>query len=80
MYSYRGYAGCIVIRKVRTTGTEVGLYYAPDADIDTTPGYPWVTLCEEHGYLLEHRTRSIASSYLPYPIEWCDSCYDKHGS
>ena len=66
-------AGCRVLRRARSTGTLVGLYDAEPAGFDSDGGR-WATVCETHGYLVYHETRTVAESHLSHPEEWCAVC------
>lgn len=66
-------AGCKALRICRSTGTLVGLYEAEPANLDTDDG-AWATVCETHGSIVMHRTRTTAESHLSHPEEWCDEC------
>ncbi len=60
----------VLERKARATGTRVYLVHNPDAD----PDQPWETVCEDHGGVCSHQTRSVATSFLSHPDEWCEDC------
>lgn len=64
--------GEIVRRKSRTTGTIVSLYSALEADLDPAGG-PWATVCEAHGTICNHRTKTLALAHLP-TVGWCEAC------
>lgn len=67
-------AGCRTLRRTKD-GVLVGLYNAREASMDDNDGEdPWVTLCEEHGTLCNHRTRRIAEEWLSSPASWCEEC------
>lgn len=66
-------AGCKDLRFARSTGTLVGLYEAEPAGLDTESG-KWATVCETHGSILCHQTRSVAQSHLSHPEDWCPYC------
>jgi hypothetical protein len=34
------------------------------------------TICEEHGWIVSHRSIGIAKSHAPKPTEWCEPCAD----
>jgi len=57
-------------RKARSTGTVVQLWKNFD-------GAKWVTMCEDHGGLVEHDTRKLAEGWLSQPQDWCPTCQDK---
>lgn len=44
-------------------------YKDPEAE-----GGRWVSLCHTHSYLVNHRTRALARSWLAEPWTWCDEC------
>lgn len=62
-------------RKSRTTGTIVCLWdsHAPGSYLDSDGGR-WVTTCEDHGTVCNHRTYALAISHLP-AVEWCEECH-----
>lgn len=66
-------SGCLELRRARSTGTIVGLYKAEEARLDTEGG-PYVTVCEDHGHLVNHATRTMAERHLSRPDEWCAVC------
>jgi len=57
-------------RRARSTGTKVQLWKNFD-------GARWVTLCEDHGGLVEHDTRRLAEGWLSHPEDWCPTCQEK---
>lgn len=63
-------AGAVLSRKCRATGTTVTLYKSAPAGL---PG-KWCTVCENHGTILEHDSRKLASSALSHPDDWCSEC------
>lgn len=72
-YAFNNLAGCVVQRKSRETGLLVGLYNAEQAGMDPEAG-PWVTVCEEHGQLVNHSTLKLAMWHLADPKGWCEVC------
>lgn len=76
----RARAGCVALRRARSTGTLVALYRGEEAGLDTDEGEsPWSTVCEgpdgkSHGAVLIHGTRRAASEWLSHPEEWCPTC------
>jgi len=72
-YSVNGLKGCVEIRRIRATKLKVGLYYGPQAGIESELNYPWVTVCEQHGSLLCHATMERAKQSIPFP-DWCEAC------
>ena len=38
----------------------------------------WYTLCVDHGYLVGHPTRALATSWAAEPESWCESCQTHH--
>jgi hypothetical protein len=61
-------------RRNRATGTVVTVYDTahPDAYLDPDGGR-WVTLCEDHGNLVNHDTLALARSHAVWP-DWCGDC------
>ena len=66
-------AGLIDYRKVRSTGTHVGIYDGEQSGMDTSGGR-WQTVCEEHSTIISHTTRKLAFWHAPCPEEWCERC------
>ena len=71
-YKFNGLAGCVVQRQLRLTGRLAGVYYAPEAQLDSSDG-DWVTICEEHGTICNHKTLTLAMVHLPC-ADWCEAC------
>ncbi|HEX6940624.1 MAG TPA: hypothetical protein VF158_14500 [Longimicrobiales bacterium] len=68
-------AGCVQMRRARSTGCLVGVYYAPEAGMDDDEGRaPWSTVCEEHGHVCAHETRALAVAHAAAPEGWCEAC------
>jgi len=77
----RARAGCITLRRARSTRTIVGLYKSREADMDDDEGeLPYTTFCEEHNTLVSHATRKIAEGHLSHPEQWCEDCQEKESS
>lgn len=70
--AWGGRAGCLRIRRARSTGLEVGVYRAAEAGIDA--GETWVVVCEAHGEILEVATRHLAITTASTPEDWCETC------
>lgn len=68
------YAGLVQYGRARRTGTHVGVYRAAEAGIESDPATPWATVCEEHGGVVCHATRTAAEAWAPRPDEWCPTC------
>lgn len=66
-------AGCLALKRTRSTHKLVGLYRAAEALLDDDDG-PYVTVCEEHGGLVNHRTLTLARQWLAHPEDWCPRC------
>jgi hypothetical protein len=66
-------AGLIERRRCRLTGLQVGLYNGLKSGFDADEESPWVTMCEEHGNLVNHQTLRLARSHMVVP-EWCEEC------
>lgn len=58
----------LITRKARSTGTKVSLYFDQSEDGD------WSTVCEDHGGIVYHATKTAALSFLSHPEDWCPGC------
>lgn len=67
-------AGCLALRRARSTGTVVGLYKGAEADLDDDDGLPYATVCEDHAGIVCHATLTEARGWLSHPEEWCPRC------
>lgn len=66
-------AGCLTIRRSQQTGHFVGVYHpAAEAGFDAAGG-DWVTVCEDHGTICNHKTRKAAIEHLA-GADWCEAC------
>lgn len=65
-------AGLIESKKRRATRTVVSIYRAEEGGFDPDGG-PYVTICEDHGTICNHRTLALARSHAPW-AEWCEDC------
>lgn len=72
-YSNFGLAGCVERRKNRDTGNTVAVYRADQAGLCDASG-PWVTSCESHSTMLNHKTLAAARSHAGDPQSWCEAC------
>jgi hypothetical protein len=75
-YNHNNLAGCVQQHRSRKTGTKVGVYNAEQSGLDPDAG-PWVTVCEDHGFTVNHPTLALAREWAPDPTGWCDVCRDK---
>jgi len=66
--------GCRQSRKARSTGTTISVYNCSEAGLDDDPGYPWATVCEDHGIIVVHPYLFLAKDHAPVPEEWCSGC------
>jgi hypothetical protein len=60
------------------TETHVGLYDGDspeDPGLDTDAGR-WQTVCEEHGSICSHSSKTIAVSFARSPVDWCEECME----
>lgn len=71
-------AGLREQRRNRETGTTVSLYNAREAGLDPDGG-DWVTVCEDHGNLVNHQTRKMGSYQMADPAGWCYACQVDQG-
>lgn len=60
----------MVTRRNRRTGTMVTAEPS-----ESVPG-GWVTICEAHGSVCEHSSRSAAVEWMSDPFTWCEGCGD----
>jgi hypothetical protein len=37
-------------------------------------GGRWMTVCDEHGAVCQHRSRRLAEGHLGHPDGWCEEC------
>ena len=75
-YAFNNLVGCVIQRRCRSTGLQVGLYHAEQADLDSSGG-PWATICEEHGHIINHDTLALARSHMADPAGWCEACGER---
>ncbi len=73
-YYFHDYAGCVSRHQSRITKTVVGIYHSEQSGYESDPEIPWVTLCEDHGFLVGHPTLALARQWAPDPTGWCDEC------
>jgi hypothetical protein len=73
-YSLDGLAGCVAKVTNPVTGAVNRLYEAEQAWLDPAGGR-WVTVCDMHATVCNHRTLELAKRHLPYG-EWCEACQD----
>jgi hypothetical protein len=59
-------------KRRRSTGTVVTIEDGEHHELE--PGYHFITVCEEHASLIEHRTITDAHTWAPHPEEWCEHC------
>ena len=67
-------AGCRQRHKARSTGVTISVYECGEAGLGDEPGYPWATVCEDHGNSVAHPTLALARDHAAAPEEWCDGC------
>lgn len=73
-YNFDGLGGCVVRRKARKTGTLVGVYHGVQSGMECDRETPWVTVCEEHGNLVGHRSLRDAMGWAADPEMFCEDC------
>lgn len=59
--------------KARSTGTLILVIDNRDRSY-MDDDQRWYTVCDDHGSLVGHRTRSLATNWAPEPESWCDEC------
>jgi hypothetical protein len=63
------------IKANKETGTTVTLWDNRSGDWTSNDGEEnWLNLCETHGTILSHTTRTVAKSFLSHPKEYCECC------
>ena len=72
-YILKHHAGSRLSRRNRRTKTTVTLYHAEEAHLDPDGG-PYVTVCEQHGNLVNHDTYALARDWMTAPEDWCPDC------
>lgn len=65
-----------ICRKNRQTGTMITIGRSADLGLDPQGG--WLTICEDHGYIVSHPTRKLAERHAPDPLGWCEECVEAH--
>lgn len=70
------HAGLVAYRKARSTGTHVGLYRNSEVGFEVEPGANWATVCEDHGGVVFHPTRTAGQTFLSHPEDWCPVCQE----
>lgn len=63
-------------RKNRQTGTMITVGRSADLGLDPQGG--WLTICEDHGYIVSHPTRKLAERHASDPLGWCEQCIETH--
>lgn len=53
----------------------VVVYEAEEAGLDPRGGR-WVTVCEAHGFLVNHERLDLSRDFAHEPETWCDRCRD----
>lgn len=66
-------AGWRSTQRPRSTGRPVTIYDGIEQGMDLCGGR-WQTVCEEHGYLISHKTLKLARLHASAPEEWCGVC------
>lgn len=64
-------AGCVYLARSRRTGAIRGVYRAAEQGLDTDGG-AWVTICEDHGAILNSDTK--ADALAADTDSFCDDC------
>lgn len=67
------HAGLRYWAQARSTRTHVGVYDGVAAQMDAAAGR-WQTVCEEHGWIVSHRTLELARGHASHPDDWCGYC------
>lgn len=70
----RDNAGAKVSARNKRTGFVVTVYDGFEAGFESEGPDRWFTLCEEHSYLVGHRSRRYAREWMSHPEDWCEEC------
>ena len=74
---YNEYEGYVASRRNPITGGWLVLWDTSKTDqFDSSDGR-WVTTCETHHTICNHRNQKIARSHLP-TAGWCEECMDMY--
>ena len=72
-YILAHHAGAVLSRVNRKTKATITVYKASEASLDPEGG-PYVTVCEQHGCLVNHESRRLARDWMTEPEAWCADC------
>lgn len=69
--------GVIKVSRARSTGVIVFAVDGERFGVDTNYGAePFSTICDEHGGVCSHTTKTVALSWLSAPEQWCPFCME----
>lgn len=69
---HRDWAGYVTERRNPYSGGHNVMVKAGPSHMDPSGGQ-WVTICDEHGTVCNHRNRTLAYAHL-VGAEWCEAC------
>jgi hypothetical protein len=79
----RTWAGYVSARRNRATGTLIVVIddrsgrWSSDSLADYGDGTaPWWTVCDDHGVLIQHQSRRLATAHAAAPEGWCEGCME----
>lgn len=61
-------------RRNAATGTVVQVVDNRDGEFDSGD-VGWFNVCVDHGSVVSHETRALATAFAAVPTEWCRDCY-----
>jgi hypothetical protein len=65
--------GLIQRRKNRKTKTNIEVVDGKDSEY-CTEGGRWITLCVDHGFIMNYDTVTAAKKSASLPEDWCEEC------
>ena len=67
--------GVLQVTKARSTKTLVLVVDGETFGVDTDGGSnPFSTICDDHGGIVFHETKTLAYSWAAAPEYWCPTC------
>jgi hypothetical protein len=70
----RTWAGFRSCRFAKQNDRLIVVVHAHEAGIDSDPENPWATVCDDHGTICTHPTRTLAEQWAADPEGWCEPC------
>lgn len=70
---HRDWAGYVTERRNPWSGGHTVIVRAEPAGLDPSGG-TWITVCDAHSTVCNHRNRSLAYGHMKAPEGWCEEC------